>query len=64
MPVLLDRAGARDGQLHGRSPHMQAIHVNASSSRIGEIVPVVVETAKPLSLTGRILSPTIEREVA
>lgn len=54
VPVLLDRAGARAGQLHGRSPHMQAIHLRAPSHLLGRIVPVRIEATHALSLTGRL----------
>jgi tRNA-2-methylthio-N6-dimethylallyladenosine synthase len=54
VPVLLDRPGRRPGQLQGRSPHMQSVHVKAPAHLIGRIVPVHIETAKALSLGGRL----------
>jgi len=54
LPVLLDRPGRRPGQLQGRSPHMQAVHVKAPAHFIGRIVPVHIETARALSLGGRV----------
>ncbi len=54
VPVLLDRPGRRPGQLQGRSPYMQSVHVKAPSHFIGRIVPVHIETARALSLGGRV----------
>ncbi len=50
--VLLDRAGSRAGQLHGRSPHMQSVHVAAPAHLLGRIVDVKIEDGRALSLTG------------
>jgi tRNA-2-methylthio-N6-dimethylallyladenosine synthase len=54
MPVLVDRLGRRPGQLAGRSPYLQAVHIKADSSQIGRIVPVAIESAGPNSLAGTI----------
>jgi tRNA-2-methylthio-N6-dimethylallyladenosine synthase len=54
VPVLLERAGSRPGQLHGRSPHMQSVHVQAPAHLLGEIAQVRIEAARALSLTGRL----------
>jgi tRNA-2-methylthio-N6-dimethylallyladenosine synthase len=55
--VLFERAGRRAGQLVGRGPYMQAVHVHAPSSpaseRIGTIVPVEIAAAHPNSLAGK-----------
>jgi tRNA-2-methylthio-N6-dimethylallyladenosine synthase len=52
VPVLFDRAGSKPGQLHGRSPHMQSVHVQAHKSMLGQIAPVRIEDGRALSLTG------------
>jgi tRNA-2-methylthio-N6-dimethylallyladenosine synthase len=52
VPVLLDRRGSKAGQLHGRSPHMQSVHVRAPAHLLGQIVPVRIENGRPLSLEG------------
>ena len=62
--VLFDRKGAKPGQLHGRSPHMQAVHVEAPGHLLGRIAPVRIEAAHTLSLTGRLTAPDDAREVA
>lgn len=54
MPVLLDRRGAKPGQLVGRSPYMQAVHVAAGEHLMGEIVPLLIDGAHPNSLSGRL----------
>ena len=51
MPVLFDRQGARDGQLVGRSPYMQAVHASLPANLLGEIVSVLIDRAKPNSLS-------------
>ncbi len=51
MPVLFDRPGVRDGQLIGRSPFMQAVHAELSADYLGEIVNVMIDRAKPNSLS-------------
>ena len=50
MPVLLDRPGRKVGQLAGRSPYMQAVHVNAPARYMGEIVSLKIEEAFSNSL--------------
>jgi len=52
IPVLLDGHGNQPGQLHGRSPWMQAVHVEAPDSLFGNIVNVLVARAGRNSLTG------------
>ncbi len=54
MPVLLDQPGRRPGQLMGRSPWMQAVHVEAPAALLGEIVDVVVEAGLANSLSARL----------
>lgn len=54
MPVLFDRRGSRPGQLLGRSPYMQAVHAQLPETFMGEIVSVVVDHAKPNSLSAHL----------
>jgi tRNA-2-methylthio-N6-dimethylallyladenosine synthase len=58
LPVLFERAGRHDGQIAGRSPYLQAVHVEAEASRIGEIFPVRITKAGPNSLSGVIIGGT------
>ncbi len=52
MQVLFDRRGGRDGQLIGRSPYMQSVHAALSETHIGEVITVMIDQAKPNSLSG------------
>ncbi len=58
VPVLLERAGRRAGQLGGRTPWMQAVHVAVDNEAelVGRIVPVEILAARANSLAGRIAS--------
>ena len=50
--VLLERSGRRPGQLVGRSPWLQAVHVDAPPALIGQIVPVTIDGIGSNSLFG------------
>ena len=50
--VLFERDGRREGQIVGRSPWMQAVHVDAPRSYIGNIYPVKIINSLPNSLSG------------
>ncbi len=52
LPVLFERRGRRAGQLLGKSPYLQSVHVIAEDSLLGQIVPVKVEDTGPNSLSG------------
>ncbi len=52
--VLFDRGGKRPGQLAGRSPHMQAVHVEAPESYFGAIAEVDIAATHANSLSGRL----------
>ncbi len=52
LPVLLEKPGRYDGQLVGRSPYLQPVHVDAGANRIGDIVHVRIETTHTNSLSG------------
>lgn len=52
LPVLLDRPGRKPGQLAGRSPHMQAVHVAADSSLMGSMAAVLIDEVGINSLGG------------
>ncbi|MGI9524818.1 MAG: tRNA (N6-isopentenyl adenosine(37)-C2)-methylthiotransferase MiaB [Hyphomicrobiaceae bacterium] len=54
LPVLFDKKGRAHGQLIGRSPYLQAVHVIADQRLIGEIVPVEISAASKNSLTGAV----------
>jgi tRNA-2-methylthio-N6-dimethylallyladenosine synthase len=52
LPVLLEKPGRHPGQLVGRSPYLQAVHVLAPARLIGALVPVRIVGAEPNSLAG------------
>jgi len=52
LPVLFEKAGRHPGQVVGRSPYLQAVHVSGPESLIGTIVPVRIEDAAKMSLAG------------
>lgn len=52
LPVLLEKPGRHVGQLVGRSPYLQSVHINAAAKRIGDIVPAMISGAGQNSLSG------------
>jgi tRNA-2-methylthio-N6-dimethylallyladenosine synthase len=54
--VLLERPGRKPGQLVGKSPWLQSVHLE-SEARIGDIVAVEILSAGPNSLAGAHLLP-------
>jgi tRNA-2-methylthio-N6-dimethylallyladenosine synthase len=52
LPVLFERPGRHPGQILGRSPYLQAVHVDGPASLIGQIAPVRIGQAAMMSLTG------------
>jgi len=56
LPVLIERPGRHPGQVSGRSPYLQAVHLEADLSLIGTIQPVAVVSAAKNSLLGKIVT--------
>jgi len=54
--VLFDRPGRHPGQLVGRTPHNQAVHVAADERLRGRVAAVDIVAAGHHSLTGRLVS--------
>ena len=54
VPVLFDRIGHREGQIHGRTPHMQAVYADAPSQFVGQEAMVKIERAGLSSVNGRL----------
>jgi tRNA-2-methylthio-N6-dimethylallyladenosine synthase len=52
--VLLERPGRHEGQLVGRSPYLQSVHVAAAGELIGQIVPALISGASASSLSGSV----------
>ena len=61
MPVLLDGRGRRPGQLAGRSPYMQSVHVEGPDHHLGRIVSVAVVAGYANSVEGRIAATELTR---
>jgi tRNA-2-methylthio-N6-dimethylallyladenosine synthase len=53
--VLFERPGRHPGQLIGRSPYLQAVHALAPAELIGQIVPVHIDGAAKMSLSGTLV---------
>ena len=59
LSVLFTGAGRRPGQLSGRTPYLQPVHVNGVESFIGLECPVTIVRGHPTSLLGT-LEPLME----
>jgi tRNA-2-methylthio-N6-dimethylallyladenosine synthase len=64
LPVLFDGKGRKPGQVAGRSPYLQAVHVEGPETLIGRIAEVDISTAGPNSLRGVMKSGFEWREPA
>lgn len=53
LPILLERPGRHDGQLIGRSPYLQAVHVEAPLAELGDLIDVDITDQFPHSLAAR-----------
>ena len=60
LDVLLERPGRRSGQLVGRTPYLQAVHLDAPGHAIGDLVAVEIAAAMPHSLAGRLPRERLE----
>jgi len=54
--VLFEKPGRHAGQIGGKSPYLQAVHIDAPQHLIGEIHPVEITGTGPNSLFGRLIS--------
>ncbi len=64
VPVLFTGRGRKPGQLSGRSPWLQPVHVYGQAELIGRVVPVKITEAHPNSLTAIIHPEPLERACA
>ena len=53
--VLIERSGRRPGQMLGKSPWLQSVHVETNAS-VGDLLPVTITAGGPNSVAG-VLSP-------
>src|SRR5690606_6763259 len=54
LPVLVEKPGRRAGQMVGRSPYLQAVHMGAAADAAGRILDVRITGAGTNSLSGEI----------
>jgi len=52
LDVLFEKPGRNSGQAIGRSPYLQAVHVDGAADLIGQIRPVRIDAVYPNSLKG------------
>jgi tRNA-2-methylthio-N6-dimethylallyladenosine synthase len=64
LPVLIERLGRMSGQIGGRSPYLQAVHMDGPAELIGQIVPVTITAKGPNALVGALDSQTHSFEAA
>ena len=56
LPVLIEKPGRNPGQVGGRSPYLQAVHMEGPERLIGTIQPVEILKAGNNSLLGKIVT--------
>jgi tRNA-2-methylthio-N6-dimethylallyladenosine synthase len=54
LPVLIDRPGRMQGQVGGRSPYLQAVHLDGPTDLIGAVHQVEIVGTSTNSLVGRL----------
>ena len=54
LEVLFEKSGRHEGQIGGRSPYLQAVHVEGDPGLIGTTQPVEILSQGPNSLYGRL----------
>jgi tRNA-2-methylthio-N6-dimethylallyladenosine synthase len=52
LPVLLEKPGRAEGQLVGRSPYLQPVHVTGQKAQIGIVLDVNIDSVGTNSLSG------------
>jgi tRNA-2-methylthio-N6-dimethylallyladenosine synthase len=61
LTVLLEKKGRQDGQLIGRSPYLQSVHLEAPEHLIGSFVNAKILSVGPNSLSGQYVDVTGEQ---
>jgi len=57
-PVLIEKTGRHPGQIGGRSPWLQPVHIDGPERLIGQILPVRIDSATRNSLSGSLVLET------
>jgi tRNA-2-methylthio-N6-dimethylallyladenosine synthase len=52
LPILLDKPGRKPGQLIGRSPYLQAVHIDGAKLTVGQIVEAHIDSVGTNTLSG------------
>jgi tRNA-2-methylthio-N6-dimethylallyladenosine synthase len=55
VPVLFEKVARDAGQIMGRTPYLQPVHVQADTSLIGQVAEVTIEKRTANSLHGTLL---------
>jgi tRNA-2-methylthio-N6-dimethylallyladenosine synthase len=64
VPVLFERPGRHPGQLVGRTPWLQAVHVEAPGLALGQLAQVTITAPHPHSLAGVLAGVPAQRKEA
>ena len=56
LDVLIEKPGRQAGQIGGRSPYLQAVHMAGSEDLIGTVQPVLITSARDNSIEGKIVT--------
>jgi tRNA-2-methylthio-N6-dimethylallyladenosine synthase len=62
--VLIEKPGRRAGQIAGRSPWLQPVHLDGPIDLVGRIVPVRVDAATANSLSATLVDPVSRAPVS
>lgn len=55
LDVLFEKPGRHEGQMVGRSPYLQAVHVRGGPDLTGRVAQVMVDHVEPNSLSGHLV---------
>jgi tRNA-2-methylthio-N6-dimethylallyladenosine synthase len=58
LPVLIEKPGRQSGQMIGRSPYLQSVHLDIETAALGQIVDAKILVVGPNSLSGQYVSET------
>ena len=53
LPVLIEKPGRQHGQMIGRSPYLQSVHLDIENEALGSIVDTTILAVGPNSLSGQ-----------
>ncbi|MTI08746.1 tRNA (N6-isopentenyl adenosine(37)-C2)-methylthiotransferase MiaB [Curvivirga aplysinae] len=62
IPVLFEKPGRENGQMMGRSPYLQPVHIQGPESLVGQIIDCKIDHVKGHSLFGEAVEPFVENE--